>query len=49
MALKTYVPSLFYSQKQANHSQLEALSLGRKDNENVRHYALKNETLVKQG
>ena len=40
---------LFYSQKHAYHAQIEALSLVKKDNENVRHFALKVETLVKQG
>ena len=39
----------FYSQKHAYHAQFEALSLLKKDNENVRHFALKVETLVKQG
>ena len=39
----------FYSQKHAYHAQIEALSLLKKDNENVRHFALKVETLVKQG
>ena len=39
----------FYSQKHAYHAQLEALSLVKKDNENVRHFALNVETLVKQG
>ena len=39
----------FYSQKHAYHAQIEALSYVKKDNENVRHYALKVETLVKQG
>ena len=39
----------FYSQKHAYHAQIEALSLVKKDNENVRHYALKVGTLVKQG
>ena len=39
----------FYSQKHAYHVQIEALSLVKKDNENVRHFALKVETLVKQG
>ena len=38
----------FYSQKHANHAQIEALSLVKKDKENVRHYAPKVETLVKQ-
>ena len=38
----------FYSQKHAYHAQNEALSLIKKENENVRHYALKVETLVKQ-
>ena len=38
----------FYSQKHAYHAQIEALSLLKKDNENVRHFALKVETLVKQ-
>ena len=39
----------FYSQKHAYHAQIEALSLVKKGNENVRHCALKVETLVKQG
>ena len=39
----------FYSQNHAYHAQIEALSLPKKDNENVRHFALKVETLVKQG
>ena len=39
----------FCSQKHAYHAQIEALSLLKKDNENVRHFALKLETLVKQG
>ena len=39
----------FYPQKHAYHAQIEALSLFKKDNENVRHFALKVETLVKQG
>ena len=39
----------FSSQKHAYHAQIEALSLVKKDNENVRHYTLKVETLVKQG
>ena len=39
----------FYSQKHAYHAQLEALSYVKNDNENVRHYALKVEILVKQG
>ena len=39
----------FYSQKHAYHAQIEALSLVKKDYENVRHFALKVETLVKQG
>ena len=39
----------FYSLKLAYHSQIEALSLVKKDNENVRHFALKVEILVKQG
>ena len=39
----------FYSQKHAYHAQIEALSFVKKDNESVRHYALKVETLVKQG
>ena len=39
----------FYSQKHAYHAQIDALSLVKKDNENVRHLALKFETLVKQG
>ena len=39
----------FYSQKHAYHAQIEAVSLLKKDNENVRHFALKVETLVKQG
>ena len=39
----------FHSQKHAYHAQIEALSLLKKDNENVRHFALKVETLVKQG
>ena len=39
----------FYSQKHAYHAQIEALSLVKKDNENVRHFALKVKTLVKQG
>ena len=38
----------FYSQKHAYHAQIEALSLVKKVNENVRHYALNVETLVKQ-
>ena len=40
----------FYSQKHAYHAQLEALSLVKKDekSENVKHYALKIETLVKR-
>ena len=38
----------FYSQKPAYQAQSEAHSLVKKDNENVRHYALKVETLVKQ-
>ena len=39
----------FYSQKHAYHAQIEALTLLKKDNENARHFALKVETLVKQG
>ena len=39
----------FYSQKLAYHAQVEDLSLVKKDNENVCHFALKVETLVKQG
>ena len=39
----------FYYQKHAYHAHIEAISLVKKDNENVRHYALKVETLVKQG
>ena len=39
----------FYSRKHAYHAQIEDLSLVKKDNENVRHYAVKFETLVKQG
>ena len=39
----------FYSQKHAYHAQIEALSLVKTDNENVRHFALQVETLVKQG
>ena len=35
----------FYSQKRAYHAQIDALSLLKKDNENVRHFALKVETL----
>ena len=35
-----------YSKKHAYHAQNEALSLVKKDNENVRHYGLKVETLV---
>ena len=36
----------FYSQKHAYHAQIEALSHGKKDNENGRHFALKVETLL---
>ena len=39
----------FFSQKHAYHAQIEALAIVKKDNENVRHFALKVETLVKQG
>ena len=39
----------FYSQKHAYHAQIEAPSVVKIDNENVRHYALKVENLVKQG
>ena len=39
----------FYSQKHAYLAQIEAISLLKKDNENVRHFALKVEILVKQG
>ena len=39
----------FYSQKHAYHAEIEALSLVKKDNENVRHFALKVEFLFKQG
>ena len=39
----------FYSQKHAYHAQLEEVSIVEKDNEIVRHYALKVKTLVKQG
>ena len=39
----------FYSQKHAYHAQIEALSLVKKDNENVRQYALKVENFDKQG
>ena len=44
-----FLKKQFYSQKHAYHAQIEALSLVKKDNENVRHFALKVETLVKQG
>ena len=39
----------FYSQQHAYHAQIESYSLVKKDTENVRHYALKVETLVRQG
>ena len=39
----------FYSQKHAYHAQIEARSLVKKDDENVRHFALKVETHLKQG
>ena len=39
----------FCSQKHAYHAQIEAISLVKKDKENVCHYTLKVETLVKQG
>ena len=48
MALSTSKKQ-FYSQKQAYQAQIEDLSLVKKDNENVLHFALKVETLVKQG
>ena len=35
--------------KNAYHAQIEALSFVKTDNGNVRHYALKVETLIKQG
>ena len=44
-----YLKKQLYSQKHAYHAQIEALSLVKKDNEKIRHYALKVETLVKQG
>ena len=46
------LPSSKFSKKQIysqKHAQLEAFSIVKKDNENYRHYALKVETLVKQG
>ena len=39
----------FYSQKHAYHARSEALSLVKKHNENIQLYALKVETLDKQG
>ena len=39
----------FSSQKKAYYAQVEALSLVRKDNETVRHFALKVQQLVEKG
>ena len=39
----------FNSQKHAYHAQLDAFSLVREDNENVRHYDLNDKTFVQQG
>ena len=39
----------FHSQNHAYNAQLEALSFVKKENENVRHYASKFGSLVKQG
>ena len=40
--------TIFFSQKHVYPAQHEVLSLVKKENENVRHYALKFETLGKQ-
>ena len=42
------IQNTIHSQKHAYHAQLEALSFFTKDNENVRHYALKVEALVEK-
>ena len=39
----------FSSQKTAYHAQVEAMSLMKKDNETVRHFALRVQQLVKKG
>ena len=44
---KNFSKKQFCSQKHACHAQLEALSFDKTDNENVRHYPTKVETLVK--
>ena len=44
-----YSKKQFYARKHVYHAQIEALSLVKKDNETVLHFALKVETLVNQG
>ena len=39
----------FSSQKNAYYAQVEALNLSKKDNETVRHFALKVQQLVEKG
>ena len=39
----------FSSQKNAYYTQVEALNLTKKDNETVRHFALKVQQLVEKG
>ena len=39
----------FFSQKNAYYAQVEALILTKKDNETVRHFALKIQQLVEKG
>ena len=39
----------FFSQKNAYYAQVEALNLSKKDNETVRHFALKVQQLVEKG
>ena len=47
--LYNYLKEQFSSQKTAYYAQVEAMSLMKKDNETVRHFALRVQQLVKKG
>ena len=46
---RTSFKNNFFSQKNAYYAQVEALNLSKKDNETVRHFALKVQQLVEKG
>ena len=49
MTLLIKIGTLFSYQKNAYSAQVEALNLTKKDNDTVRHFALKVEPLVEKG